>query len=93
MAKRSTAKKAATRKRTTKKTAAKKSTARKTAKRGSQKRELLKNRAGASFAKRSGDGTFKEMDARGRSLSADRRVKARKASKSGFGDTGDRKKR
>lgn len=95
MAKKSTAKKSATKKAAKKsatKRVAKKSTAKKTAKRASAKRELLENRAGAFFAKRSKDGTFKDVDERGRSLSADRRRKAKKSSKSGFGDQGDRKK-
>ncbi len=50
------------------------------------------NRAGAFFAKRKGDGTFKELDERGRSLAEDRRTKAKKSSKPGYGDQGDRKK-
>lgn len=95
MAKKSTAKKSATKKATEKsatKRVTKKATAKKATKRASGKRELLENRAGAFFAKRKGDGTFKDLDERGRSLSADRRRKAKKSSKSGFGDQGDRKK-
>jgi hypothetical protein len=91
MAKKSTAKKSAPKKATTKRLA-RKTAAKKTAKRASGKRELLENRADAFFAKRKGDGTFKDLDERGRSLSADRRTTAKKSSKSGYGDQGDRKK-
>ena len=58
--------------------------------RGSGKRTLLKNRAGTFFARRSGKGRFREMDERGRSLSQDRRRKAKTAAKPGRGDRGDR---
>ena len=62
------------------------------AKRGSQKRDTLKRGAkNVAFAKRRADGTFKEIDDSGRSLSADRRRKAKKTAKSGFGDQGDRR--
>jgi hypothetical protein len=44
------------------------------------------------FAKRTTRGRFKEMDEVGRSLSADRRQKAKKRTKSGHGDQGDRKR-
>ena len=61
------------------------------AKRGSQKRETL-SRGGKDivYAKRRADGTFKEIDEVGRSLSADRRRKAKKKVKKGYGDQGDR---
>jgi exo-beta-1,3-glucanase (GH17 family) len=74
-----------------KKTAAKKSKAKKTtAKRASQRRETL-SRGGKdiAYAKRRADGTFKEIDDVGRSLSADRRRKAKKKVKKGYGDQGD----
>jgi hypothetical protein len=35
-------------------------------------------------------GRFKEMDAKGRSLAADRRREAKTGTESGFGDQGDR---
>lgn len=73
-------------------TKVKKSATKKATKRASGKRDLIENRAGAFFAKRSKDGTFKDLEERGRSLAADRRTKAKKSSKSGFGDQGDRKK-
>ena len=76
------------------KTAARKATARKTAaKRGSGKRTTIDTGRTKMYAKRTPTGKFKEMDVVGRSLSADRRQKAKAKTKSGYGDTGDRKKR
>ena len=81
-----------------KKKTTRKSAKRKTAKRSTTKRELLKTgprkRTAKTkmFAKRTTRGRFKEMDEVGRSLSADRRQKARKRTKSGHGDQGDRKR-
>jgi hypothetical protein len=60
--------------------------------RGTGKRELVKNQAGDFFARRTGGGQFKEMDARGRSLSQDRRRKAKTPTKAGQGDRGDRRR-
>ncbi|HXG55629.1 MAG TPA: hypothetical protein VNJ03_09655 [Vicinamibacterales bacterium] len=40
--------------------------------------------------KRRADGTLKEMDDVGRSMSADRQTTAKKKTNSGFGDQGDR---
>ena len=60
-------------------------------KRGSGKRELLKSRTATFFARRTSRGRFKEMDERGRSLTADRRRKAKTRTKSGYGDKGDRR--
>jgi hypothetical protein len=60
--------------------------------RGTGKRELVANRAGDFYARRTGSGQFKEMDQRGRSLSADRRKKAKTTAKRGQGDRGDRKR-
>ena len=68
--------------------------ARKTAaKRGSGKRTTIDTGRTKMYAKRTPTGKFKEMDVVGRSLSADRRQKAKAKTKSGYGDTGDRKKR
>jgi hypothetical protein len=58
-------------------------------KRSSTKRDLVKSR-GKSFAKRTTKGRFKEMDGVTRSLSSDRRKKAKRKVKSGHGDQGDR---
>lgn len=66
---------------------AKKRTARK---RSSGKRDLVKSRTGKSFAKRTAKGRFKEMDRVKRSLPKDRRKKAKRKVKSGYGDRGDR---
>lgn len=57
---------------------------------GGGKRELLESAAGKTFSKRRADGTFKEHDAVGRSLAADRRQKAKTKVASGRGDRGDR---
>jgi hypothetical protein len=59
-------------------------------KRGSGKRQLLKARNATFFGKRTSSGRFKEMDEQGRSLSADRRRKAKTRAKRGYGDRGDR---
>jgi hypothetical protein len=58
--------------------------------RGSGKRDLLKTPAGNFFARRDGEGQFREMDEVGRSLAADRRRKAKTKVSSGYGDRGDR---
>jgi len=62
------------------------------AKRRSGRRRTIKNRAGTFYAKRTSRGWFKEMDEKGRSLKADRRRKAKNATKSGYGDRGDRRR-
>jgi hypothetical protein len=73
------------------KKAAKKKTAKKAAKkRSTQKRERLSTKTTSFFAKRSTGGRFKEMDEVGRSQKADRPRKAKKKTKSGYGDQGDR---
>lgn len=59
-------------------------------KRGSGQRELLKSRDATFFARRTSRGRFKEMDERGRSLTSDRRRKAKTRARSGYGDKGDR---
>jgi hypothetical protein len=59
-------------------------------KRSSSKRELIATGKNKMFGKRTAKGRFKEMDDVGRSLSADRRKTAKRKTKSGFGDQGDR---
>jgi hypothetical protein len=59
------------------------------AKRSSQKRDLIKGRA-KGYAKRTESGQFKEIDTMSRSQRTDRKRKAKKKAKSGFGDRGDR---
>ena len=55
------------------------------------KRELIDTGTDKRFVRRSKTGTFKESDDVGKSLTADRRVKAKTKAKSGQGDKGDRK--
>jgi hypothetical protein len=81
MAKRATTKKA-TMKKAAKKPAAKKPAA---------KRELISPRGDKRYIRRDAAGRIKESDDVSRSLSQDRRRKAKKAAKSGQGDRGDRK--
>ena len=57
------------------------------------KRELIEPTPGDKrYVRRDADGKFKEVDDVGRSLSADRKRKAKTAAKPGQGDRGDRKK-
>lgn len=58
-------------------------------KRSSSKRELIAPRGSKRFVRRGKAGQFKESDAVGRSLSTDRRRKAKTKAKSGQGDRGD----
>ena len=60
------------------------------AKRRSSKRQLINTGTDKRFVRRGAKGRFKESDDVGKSLSADRRRKARTKSKSGQGDRGDR---
>lgn len=67
-----------------------KKSAKKKAKRAKGKRDLVKSKTATLFAKRSTKGRFREMDELGKSQKADRRKKAKRKTKSGFGDRGDR---
>jgi hypothetical protein len=60
------------------------------AKPGTSRPELIDTGRNKRFAKRDASGRFKAMDDVRRSLSADRRRTAKKASKPGDGDKGDR---
>ena len=62
------------------------------AKRRSAKRELIDTRTDSRFVRRSAKGRFKESDDVGKSLTGDRRKKAKRKVKSGYGDKGDRKR-
>lgn len=84
--KRATAKKTPAKKTAVKKAAVKKTGGRKTA----AKRELIDTTTDKRFVRRGTAGQFKESDDVGKSLSADRRKKARTKVKSGQGDKGDR---
>ena len=57
--------------------------------RTSGKRELIDTGRNKMYAKRGAKGRFKEMDDVSRSLSADRRRRAKTTVKSGHGDQGD----
>ncbi len=54
------------------------------------KREPIDTGRDQRFVRRGAKGRFKESDDVGRSLAADRRKKAKKKVKSGYGDKGDR---
>jgi hypothetical protein len=57
------------------------------------KRELIEPMPGDKrYVRRDAEGKFKEVDDVGRSLSADRKRKAKTTAKPGQGDRGDRKK-
>lgn len=58
----------------------------------SAKRELINTGTDKRYVRRDGAGQFKESDDVGKSLSADRRTKAKTESKPGQGDRGDRKR-
>ena len=60
------------------------------AKKRSGKRELIDTGADKRYVRRGKAGRFKESDDVGRSLSADRRRKAKKKVRAGYGDRGDR---
>ena len=85
MAKKKVAKKKPAKKKVTKKKATKKKAKRKTS-----KRELIDTGTDKRYVRRDAEGQFQESDDVGRSLSADRRRKAKTKSKSGQGDKGDR---
>lgn len=55
------------------------------------KRELINTGTDKRFVRRNSKGQFNESDDVGKSLSADRRTKAKSESTSGQGDKGDRK--
>ena len=60
--------------------------------RSSGKRELINTGTDKRYVRRDAKGQFKESDDVSRSLSADRRRKAKTSSKPGQGDRGDRKR-
>jgi len=63
---------------------------RRTGSRAAGKRDLVSKRKASSYAKRSTRGRFKEMDDVGRAQKSDKRRKATKKVRSGYGDQGDR---
>jgi hypothetical protein len=72
--------------------ARKKVAKKKTARRKAAKRELIDTGTNKLYVRRNKRGTsFKEVEDVGRSLSQDRRRKAKKVAKRGQGDRGDRR--
>ena len=61
-----------------------------TKRRKAAKRELIRTGRDARFVRRGAKGRFKESDDVGRSLRVDRRKKAKRKVRSGYGDKGDR---
>lgn len=62
-------------------------------KRASSKRELIDTGTDKRYVRRDEEGRFKESDDVGRSLSQDRKRKAKTVAEPGQGDKGDRKPR
>jgi hypothetical protein len=60
------------------------------AKKKAQKRELIDTGRDKRYVRRDSGGKFEESDDQGRSLSQDRKKKAKTKVKSGEGDKGDR---
>lgn len=60
--------------------------------RKAKKRELINTGRDKRYVRRDDRGQFKESDDVGRSLSMDRKRKAKTTSKAGQGDRGDRKR-
>jgi hypothetical protein len=69
-----------------------KKSAKSATKRRTSKRELIDTGTDKRYVKRTAKGQFKESDDVSRSLSADRRQTAKKSTKTGYGDQGDRKR-
>ena len=63
-----------------------------TTRRSSSKRELINTGTDKRFVRRGASGQFKESEDVGRSLSSDRRQRAKTTTKSGQGDRGDRRR-
>ena len=67
--------------------------ARKTKKRSAAQRDTVKTTKTTMYARGRHAGDSRRWTKKGRSLAADRRRKAKKTAKSGYGDKGDRKPR
>ena len=52
-------------------------------------RDLIKRGTASAYAKRTNEGRFTELDDVGRSQASDRRQKAKRTVRSGYGDQGD----
>jgi hypothetical protein len=93
VAKKAAKKKIAKRKVAKKKVAKKKVATKKSARKSAAQRELIDTGTNKLFVRRNARGTsFKEVEDVGRSLTADRRRKAKKVAKRGQGDKGDRRR-
>ena len=93
MAARKKASKKKAAKKTVKKAAKKKVAKRKAARKSAAKRELIDTGTNKIYVRRNARGTsFTEVDDVGRSLSADRRRRAKTVAKPGQGDKGDRRR-
>jgi len=93
MAARKKASKKKAAKKTVKKASKKKVAKKKAARKSAAKRELIDTGTNKLYVRRNVRGTsFKEVDDVGRSLSADRRRKAKTVAKRGQGDKGDRRR-
>lgn len=57
------------------------------------KRDLVRRPKASAYAKRAATGRFSEMDDVGRSQKTDKRRKAKKTVRSGYGDQGERRTR
>jgi hypothetical protein len=87
------ARKKASKKKAAKKTVKKKAARKKAVRKSAAKRELIDTGTNKLYVRRNARGTsFKEVEDVGRSLSADRRRKAKTVSKRGQGDKGDRRR-
>lgn len=62
-------------------------------KRSTSRRDVVRRPKASAYAKRSSSGRFREMDDVGRSQQSDRRTKARRKVRSGYGDQGDQRTR
>jgi hypothetical protein len=65
----------------------------KSGKRKAAKRELIDTGTQKRYVRRNAEGQFKEVDDMGRSLSQDRKRKAKTVVKAGQGDKGDQKRK
>lgn len=93
MAARKKASKKKAAKKTVKKASKKKVAKKKAARKSAAKRELIDTGTNKLYVRRNARGTsFKEVDDVGRSLSADRRRKAKTVAMRGQGDKGDRRR-
>ena len=91
MAKKAAVKKRAVKKRAVRKTAVKKTAVKKAGgRKKAARRERIDTGSDKRFVRRGAAGKFKESDDLGKSLSVDRRRKAKTKVKSGQGDKGDR---